>query len=444
MSNLVLKLPFWLKNIVFSLYGIKMAMLRNRGQQSYFKEFRSYEILPEDSKTDWINQQLRFQLDFARKHVPYYRSYWDSTPDKDHMILSNWPILNKADIRGNEAAFISDLYQISSLVKVNTSGTTGTPMVFYFDRKSYARWFAIYYFNLLEKNGINIKKDRWVNIGGRIICDPNQRVPPFWIHNYPMNQIYMSSYHLSDDNLRYYINKLENSGITYIVGYPSSINELAGWILRNKHALNLHLKAVFTNAEPLTGLQRENILQAFKCKVIQTYGSSEFALAASESSDGSMKIWAQTGVLEVIDPDENGVGEFLLTGLVNKAMPLIRYKVGDSGKAETNNSIPTVIYKIEGRTDDMIHSKSGRTIGRLDPIFKKNLKIREVQVVQVKEDHLVFRVVKDEGYSQIEEEQLLREATKRLGDEFEINFEYVPYIERTKNGKFRAVVSLIQ
>lgn len=418
--------------------------MRNKNQKAYFNEFMSFDVLPEDSKIDWINDQLRYQLDYARKHVPYYRSYWDNSPEKDHLCLSNWPILNKDDIRKNVGSFISDLHRKSSLIKVSSSGTTGTPMVFYFDRKSYSRWFAIYYYNLLVKNRINLRTDLWANIGGRVICDPAQKKPPFWIHNYPMKQIYMSSYHLSNGNLKQYIQKLEKSGVKYIVGYPSSINELALWVLRNKYDLKLNLKSVFTNAEPLTSIQRGNIMQAFKCKVIQTYGSSEFALAASESEEGQMEIWAQTGVLEVSNPDEAGVGDFLMTGLVNKAMPLIRYRVGDSGKIEANDPIPVFISKIEGRTDDLIHSPSGKVIGRLDPIFKKEFKIREAQVVQIEKDRLIFKIVKDIGYSKIDEEQLAIEARNRLGNEFEIDFEYVPYIEKTKNGKFRAVVSLIK
>jgi phenylacetate-CoA ligase len=249
---------------------------------------------------------------------------------------------------------------------------------------------------------------------------------------------------LSDGNIKYYVQKLEKSRIKYIVGYPSSINEIATWILRNNQNFQLRLKAIFTNAEPLTISQRENIGEAFKCKIIQTYGSSEFALAASETEEGQMKIWPQSGILEILNPDENGLGEFLITGLVNNAMPLIRYRLGDSGVIKTSEAIPSTIEKIEGRTDDLIRTPDGRAIGRLDPIFKKELKIREAQVVQAKIDRLVFRIVRDEGYTKLDEQKLNIEAKKRFGNEIKIDFEYVPYIERTKNGKFKAVVSLLR
>ena len=443
MFELIVKLPYGIKNLIFSLYGLNISFRRNRGQHEYFAEFKSFDLLTEEAKTTWINNRLKYILNYSRNNVKHYRDFWDNHPDIDHLRLANWPILNKDDIRGNERDFISDQHHKSSLIKVNTSGTSGTPMVFYFDHRSYARWFSIYYYNLLIKNGINLKQDRWVNIGGRIICDPDQEKPPFWIHNFAMNQIYMSSYHLSEENIKYYIKKMVEGRITYILGYPSSINGLATWILRNEQKFQINLKAIFTNAEPLTDLQRENISAAFNCKVIQTYGSSEFALAASESDGGQMEIWPQTGILEILNPNEEGLGEFLITGLVNEAMPLIRYRLGDSGIVSPEEVLPSKINKIEGRTDDLIQIPDGRVIGRLDPIFKKEFKICEAQVVQVEIDRLIFRIVRDAGYTMNDEMQITIEARKRLGKEVKIDFEYVSYIERSKNGKFKTVVSLI-
>jgi phenylacetate-CoA ligase len=37
---------------------------------------------------------------------------------------------------------------------------------------------------------------------------------------------------------------------------------------------------------------------------------------------------------------------------------------------------------IEGRSDDVLYTKDGRRIGRLDPIVKNDLKIIEAQIIQ--------------------------------------------------------------
>ena len=253
----------------------------------------------------------------------------------------------------------------------------------------------------------------------------------------------MSSYHLSPENIKFYVKELEKQNVKYLVGYPSSINEIAAWINKNNYEVPLTLKGIFTNAEPLLCHQRECIEKAFKCRVTQTYGSSEFALAASEDKEAKMQIWPQTGILEVLNPNEQGSGEFLVTGLINKTMPLVRYRIGDSGVVDGSEDFPSYILSIDGRTDDLIRSSSGKIIGRLDPIFKKEIRIIEVQIVQEAIDRIVFRIVKGDGYSKSDEQLLLKEALKRLGDEFTITFDYASSIPRTKNGKFKSVVSLI-
>lgn len=40
--------------------------------------------------------------------------------------------------------------------------------------------------------------------------------------------------------------------------------------------------------------------------------------------------------VEVINPDENGFGNYIITSLINRAMPLIRYDIGDIGNIVEN------------------------------------------------------------------------------------------------------------
>ena len=95
---------------------------------------------------------------------------------------------------------------------------------------------------------------------------------------------------------------------------------------------------------------------------------------------------------------------------------------------------------IEGRSDDMLYTVDGRRIGRLDPVFKANLPIREAQIVQDRLDHLIVRVVPAEGYSDHTEENISERLQERMGS-MSIDFEQLSEIPRTSNGKFRAVIS---
>ena len=59
------------------------------------------------------------------------------------------------------------------------------------------------------------------------------------------------------------------------------------------------------------------------------------------------------------------VGEIVATGLLNDAMPLIRYRVGDYAAWAVNEKCPCgnsnpVIKNLEGRLDDYLLTSDGR------------------------------------------------------------------------------------
>ena len=90
-------------------------------------------------------------------------------------------------------------------------------------------------------------------------------------------------------------------------------------------------------------------------------------------------------VLEAGAPVPAGtVGDLVCTGLLNADMPLVRYRVGDRGAlapadegCRCGRTLPT-LATVEGRVDDVLLTPDGRRIGRLDPVFKADLPVREV------------------------------------------------------------------
>lgn len=56
-------------------------------------------------------------------------------------------------------------------------------------------------------------------------------------------------------------------------------------------------------------------------------------------------------------------------------------------------------------------------------------------------EKLTIRLVKRSGYSIEDEKLILLEARNRLGKNMEIEFDYVNNIPRTKNGKFKFIIS---
>ena len=68
--------------------------------------------------------------------------------------------------------------------------------------------------------------------------------------------------------------------------------------------------------------------------------------------------------VEVINPDENGFGNYIITSLINRAMPLIRYDIGDIGNIVENTCDC-------GKKGRILNIQSGRTCEFYQDINKK-------------------------------------------------------------------------
>jgi phenylacetate-CoA ligase len=101
-----------------------------------------------------------------------------------------------------------------------------------------------------------------------------------------------------------------------------------------------------------------------------------------------------------------------------------------------------ILGRIEGRKDDVIVTPDGRRIGRLDPVFKADLPIREAQIIQETMTRVVVRYVPTAACSSAHLDNLLERLHERLGD-MEIALEPAEQISRSANGKFKAVISRV-
>jgi phenylacetate-CoA ligase len=131
--------------------------------------------------------------------------------------------------------------------------------------------------------------------------------------------------------------------------------------------------------------------------------------------------------------------------LLNVDMPLIRYRTGDSGTmvdhadlCSCGRTLP-MLKGVEGRVDELLYTRDGRRIGRLDPVFKSGLPVREAQVVQETMDQIRVRFVPAPKYTSRDGRLLIKRLQARLGN-IEVLLEPVDRVPRMSNGKFRAVI----
>lgn len=391
--------------------------------------------------TAWREERLAFVLHRAATRVPYYRAHWAERRRQGDRaswdLLEHWPLLEKDAVRARPRSFVADDCDVRRMFHEHTSGTTGKPLDIWRTRPTVTALYAIAAARTRMWDGIPAGA-RYARLGGQLVVPVRQRRPPFWVWNAAMRQLYMSSFHLAPDLIRYYLEAMVRRRIVYLAGYSSSLYVLAQAVLRTGRR-DLRMLAVYTNAEPLTPEQREVIAAAFQCPVRETYGMAETVAAASQCPAGHLHQWPEVGQIEWRDD-----GELICTGLLNADMPLIRYRVGDRGRpapaaspCSCGRSLP-LLGPVEGRTNDLLVTRDGRQVFWLNPVFY-GLPVSHSQIVQEQLDFVRVRVVTDSGFSVDTARTIIHRLQERLGD-VRVTIDRVDEIPRTANGKVRAVV----
>jgi len=399
----------------------------------------------------WQEEQLAYTLQRVATQVPFYRDQWEERRRRGDRaswdLLENWPILEKETLRQNAPAFVADDCKIGQMFHDHTSGTTGKSLDLWFRRETVVAWYALFEARWRHWYGVS-RHDRWANIGGQLITPVKERKPPFWVWNSGLQQLYCSSYHLAPELIPHYFEAFKRYEIKYLWGYTSSLYALAEAALQMRRR-DLPMQVVITNAEPVFAYQREVIAEAFQCPLRETYGMSEAVAGASECEAGRLHTWPELGWLEAVAGSQplppNSPGDLVSTSLLNADMPLIRYRIGDrvaladaTERCSCGRGLP-LLSAVEGRIDDLLYTVDGRSIGRLDPVFKAELPVREAQLIQERLDRVRVRYVPASGFDAQAERSIRERLQARMG-ELEVSFEPVEEIPRGANGKFRAVI----
>lgn len=446
--------PYPAKILAASFRGYRLRRWRyGRETDALVAEALERDGFSAEAWTRWQAGRLGALLHRAATKVPFYRLQWAERRRAGDQArwdeLENWPVLSKETIRRTPEAFVADDCDIRMLSVDETSGTTGTPLRVWRSREADRRWFALFEARIRAWNGVS-RHDRWAHCGGRRVASGDRRRPPFWVWNHALHQLYLSAYHVSPENVAAYAAALVCHRPRYFLGYPSAVAALATGVLEQGLATP-GMTVVVTDSEPLIERQRDVIRRAFQAPVRNTYGQGEIVAAASECSAGAMHLWPDAGVTEWLgDATDEAVGpglpgRLVSTGLLNDAMPLVRYDTGDRSRPAQVSTcgcgrrLP-LLRGLEGRTADLIFTPAGSPVGLLDIIFHSGLHIQEAQIVQKRRNLIRILVVPAKGFSGVDSTDMQRGVQARLGADVEVMVDIVDKIARTAAGKFRVQV----
>lgn len=447
--------PIWVQNLMTTVYGYMLHKQRYGGNFSkYLAQVRETQWWSSNRLEAFQNERLTALVRHASANTRYYRRVFESlglSPDdvtckKD---LHKLPILTRDDLREHFDDIVARNIPRRSIFVDHTSGTTGTPRTLHIDLNCLQYDFALSA-RAREWAGLNYLPRR-ASMRGRLIVPVEQNRPPFWRYNRVENQLLMSSYHLSAQHISAYAEQLKRFRPQLIDGYPSSIYTLSR-MMQMQGLDTFRPRAVMTDSETVLGSQRQCIEEHFGCRVYDSYGSAELAFSARQCEQGGYHLDAEIGIVEIIRDGENigpdNIGRVVCTGLMNYAMPLIRYDVGDMAslsdeKCPCGRDLP-LIHSIEGRVEDIIVTPEGRKVGRLDPVFKEVRNVLEAQIVQESPENVIVNVVRSENYTDTDSCDLKDALRRRLGLKVKIRLVFIDQIPRTKAGKFRFAVSRVK
>jgi phenylacetate-CoA ligase len=369
--------------------------------------------------------------------VPYYR-------ERDAgAALQDWPLLDKGAVRAAGRALLAGRRR-GPLVASSTSGTSGAPLRLWQDLAAVNRENA-FVWRQLEWAGLSRGEPRaWMR--GDMIVPAAQREPPYWRLNRAENMLMLSSYHLAESSAAAYLEALAAFDPVLIQAYPSSIGFLAAWMLASgAHYRGPALRGIVTSSETLPAVRRRDIAVAFGCPVFDWYGQAERVAAAGTCEHGRLHLLTDYAFVELL-PAGEGWLELVGTGLNNYAMPLVRYRSGDLVRpAPAGQACPCgrefpLLESIAGRDDDALRLPDGRSIGRLDHVFKGVDGILEAQIRQERADAVAVLLVPGPDFGAPARRALLGNLRERLGDGVALELRCVDAIPRGANGKFRGVV----
>lgn len=457
LQSLYDKSPYWLQHLLLNVQAYRIHCQRYGAQfESVFEELLTSQWLSREEIEKYQIARLKNLLDHAYESVPFYRKRYDehgvSPKDiKDLRDLSKLPLLTREDVRNAGSSLVSSRVAKSDLVHGHTSGTTGSPLDFYWDKNT-----CVY------TNAVDWRQKFWGGVSygdpialflGRTIVATSKATPPFWQLDRLHNMLWCSSFHLAEQYLPAIFNKLFAFNPVAIEGYPSTIYILARY-LKAKNQF-FPVKAIFTSSETLLPLQRSLIEERFVAPVFDFLGMAERVIFATQcDQQHSYHLNFEYAVNEVVDGNgdvvDNGQDGYLVgTSLVNYAMPFIRYLSNDISSINYDNCacgrMMPQLNAVTTKDEDIVVTPSGKLVSSsvLTHPFKPMDAVFESQIVQEQLDLLKIRIVRRVSYTDEDSQKLIQALKERVGNEMRIELEFVDAIARTKAGKLRWVISKV-
>jgi phenylacetate-CoA ligase len=431
------------------------AVVAARGEGTVFSQLRELRLI-ERSSTESLHYRQAFRLaailNYAAARSPYYRARWPAgrhvTPEEARDRLADLPTLEKRELQQSQDELLARP-RVRRVTRKITGGSTGEPVTVVKNRTATAREMAA---SWLGYGWFGVRMgDRAARFWGSPAS--LKRRLRFAAADLAMHRVRFSAFAFDENDLERYWERCKTFRPDYFYGYVSMLEAFASFVRRRGYdGKSLGLKSVVTTSEVLSPPQRRLIENAFGAPVQNEYGSGEVGPIAYECEEGSLHVMSENLVLEVLRPDGapavvGEAGELVVTDLNNRAMPLVRYRLGDYGvpgvPCECGRGFP-VLEKVWGRAYDFVQRPDGRRyhgeffMYLFEDLRAEGLCVDQFQVVQSGPTTLEILVVSPSASSSGVED-CVRGHVRRKLEGMELTVRRVQAISRLPSGKMQVI-----
>jgi len=402
---------------------------------------KSYEKIKNKISYDTkdINKNIYETLNYVREHTLFGKDHIPKnfTIDESLKILETLPLISSYDLATNLSYYVSDEFNRLNSYYTTTGGTGRNPTTLLLSNELYGTEWA-YVQDIWSIANYNRKKNTKLTLRGKSLKN-NKLVE----YNPIYNELVVDTFKVKDSNAKKLIQEVSKYNIQYLYGYPSLIKEYISYF--DKHNYKLNLKGVLLASEGVSIKDKRFIRDYFNCKVISFYGQSERALFAVDSEcSGSYKVATSYGYPRVID------GYLVVTSFVNRALPLINYKIGDGANISETDGAIYINNLTSRRGKDFVYLDKNKKIS-IAAINLHSMIQREILYYQIHQKEfrkIIFKILK-KPTSNMDNNKLIeifkKEMQENLKDfELEVVIVDKDKIEKSHRGKMILLIQDIE
>ncbi len=408
--------------------------------------------IPTEKYRDYIVKQRKQIVEYHLQHNSYYRSFFEN---KNFTAWEEVPVMQKADLQRPLNERLSDAFSKKNTYVGKTSGSSGHPFIFAKDRFCHALTWAEF-IDRYQWIGINLNASLQARFYG-IPLDFYGNLTEKFKDRMSLRRRF-NVFDLSDQKMQAFLDRFKKSRFDYINGYTSAILLFAKFLKKKNVILKdlcPSLEICIVTSEKLFENDKKLIEESFGVPVVNEYGASEVGLIAFENPEGEWMVNSESLFIEVLDEKNHSLpygeeGRIVITSLYNKAHPMIRYDIGDTGMLSSKSTYKRpILAKLTGRTNDVAKLANGKVVPGLTfyyvtkSIIEDAGTIKEFLIIQTHLDRFKIEYVSDHEFTSVQIQKILHAIETFVGKNLQVEFERKQILKRNKSGKLKQFTSLI-